>query len=73
MCIRYISEPSPPQAIEQQGETSYWPRRTPEDSKLDPEKSLQDQFNLLRIVDNERYPAYFELNGQRYLIKIFKQ
>ena len=28
------------------------------------------QFNLLRVVDNERYPAFFELDGRRYTIQI---
>jgi methionyl-tRNA formyltransferase len=47
-------------------------KRCPDDSRLDPEKSLADQFNLLRVVDNVRYPAFFDLNGFRYLIKIEK-
>jgi hypothetical protein len=34
--------------------------------------TLREQFNLLRVVDNERYPAYFELNGIKYVIKINK-
>ena len=33
-------------------------------------KSLDDQFNLLRTVDNNEYPAFFEINGRRYVIKI---
>lgn len=47
-------------------------KRTPEDSRLDPEKSIAEQFNLLRVVDNSRYPAFFDLNGFRYVIKIQK-
>jgi len=47
-------------------------RRTSEDSRLDPEKSIAEQFNLLRVVDNSRYPAFFDLNGFRYIIKIQK-
>lgn len=47
-------------------------KRTPEDSRLDPEKSIAEQFNLLRVVDNSRYPAFFDFNGFRYLIKIQK-
>ena len=30
------------------------------DSRLKPEYSFVEQFNLLRVVDNERYPGYFE-------------
>jgi methionyl-tRNA formyltransferase len=37
---------------------------------LDPQKSLAEQFNILRVVDNDRYPAFFEWNGRRYNLKI---
>ncbi len=50
----------------------YMPRRTPLDSQLDPGKSLAEQFDLLRVVDNERYPAFIYHRGKRYLIKIMK-
>lgn len=51
---------------------SYWPRRTPEDSRLDPSRSLAEQFELLRVVDNARYPAFFDLRGKRYTLRIEK-
>jgi len=57
---------------EQKGEESYYPRRRPEHSKLDIGKTIAEQFNLLRVCDNERYPAWFEINGNKYLIKINK-
>jgi methionyl-tRNA formyltransferase len=47
-------------------------RRTPEDSRIDPEKTLAEQFDLLRVVDAERYPAFFDYRGQRYYLKIEK-
>ena len=33
-------------------------RRTPEDSRLDPDKPLSDQFDLLRTVDNEDFRIF---------------
>ncbi|NMM06000.1 hypothetical protein [Polaromonas sp.] len=51
---------------------TYLPRRTPADSKIDPEKSIQDQFNLIRVCDPERFPAYFELHGHKYIIRLEK-
>jgi methionyl-tRNA formyltransferase len=54
----------------QKGEPSYYPRRKPVDSKIDPNKTIRELFPLLQVVDNERYPAYFELNGKRFLLKI---
>lgn len=56
--------------IDQTGEPSFYKKRTPEDSRLNPQKSIADQFNLLRVVDNDRYPAFFEWNGRRYHLKI---
>jgi methionyl-tRNA formyltransferase len=50
----------------------YMKKRTPADSRIDPNKSISEQFNLLRVVDSERYPAFFEYQGYRYLIKIEK-
>lgn len=54
----------------QTGEGSYYARRRPEDSKLDPSRTLIEQFNLLRVVDNQDYPAFFEMYGRLYKISI---
>lgn len=47
-------------------------KRTADDSCLDVDKSIRQQFNLLRVVDSERYPAYVDYLGQRYKITIEK-
>ena len=72
LCERFVAEfpEIVEQARPQAGEASMYARRGPEDSRLDPEVSLRDQFNLLRVVDNERYPAFFELDGRRYILQI---
>lgn len=57
----------------QKGEPSYYPRRKPNDSKLDIDISIKEQFNLLRVCDNKRYPAFFEKDGFKYIIKISKR
>lgn len=49
---------------------SWYRRRTPEDSRLDPQRPLAEQFDLLRVADPDRYPPFFELRGQRYEISI---
>ncbi len=54
------------EASVQQGEGSHYIRRRPDDSKLDPNRSLAEQFNLLRVVDNQRYPAFAEIEGRCY-------
>jgi methionyl-tRNA formyltransferase len=57
----------------QVGESTFYERRKAEDSKLDINKSIADQFNLLRVCDNERYPAYFSYKGSEYKILIEKK
>lgn len=57
-------------ATVQRGASSFYRRRTPEDSRLDPDKTLREQFALLRVADNERYPAFFEIGGHEYVIRV---
>ena len=57
----------------QKGKSNFLRRRSPKDSELNINKSIKDQFNLLRVVDNERYPAFFLHKDTKYLIKIFKE
>lgn len=54
----------------QSGEESAYPKRVPKDSRLDPFQSIASQFRLLRVVDNEAYPAFFELNGHCYTLRV---
>ncbi|MBW7835277.1 MAG: UDP-glucuronic acid dehydrogenase [Sphingomonadales bacterium] len=53
-------------------EPTYYPRRTPAMSEIDPARPLAEQFDLLRIADPARYPAFFTLRGHRYVLKIEK-
>lgn len=53
-------------------QATYYPRRTPADSELDPTKPLADQFDLLRIADPRRFPAFFKLRGHTYYLYIKK-
>lgn len=70
LCRRFMAEGTPPDGVEQQGEASLYPRRSPEDSRLDPHKTIAEQFDLLRVVDNHRYPAFFDFRGRRYHILV---
>jgi len=51
---------------------TYRPKRTPQDSRLDINKSISDQFDLMRLSDPNRFPAYFEYLGHRYTLKLEK-
>jgi methionyl-tRNA formyltransferase len=50
----------------QVGEPSYYPRRSAADSEVDPERTLLELFDALRVADNERYPAFFRHLGKEY-------
>lgn len=50
----------------------YLNRRVPADSQLNPNKTIAEQFDLLRIVDAERYPAFIIYRRKKYIIKIEK-
>jgi methionyl-tRNA formyltransferase len=56
----------------QVGEPTFYKKRQPEDSQLDPYKNIISQFNLLRVADYYRFPAYFIIGSQRYNIKLEK-
>ena len=56
--------------VNQNGDESFYEKRDKKDSKLNIDKTIRDKFNLLRVVNNSDYPAYFELDGNRYILKI---
>lgn len=60
---------SPVSETPQSGEPSHYARRTPEDSRLDLDKTLREQFSLMRICD-PRFPAFFEIDGHRYEVQL---
>lgn len=58
--------------VQQEGSATYYKRRHPDDSRLDPHKTIAEQFNLLRVCDQNRYPSFFEYQGCKYIVKIEK-
>ena len=54
----------------QTGDPTYFRRRNATDSELDVGRTLSEQFNLLRTVDNVRYPAWFRIAGKKYRLHI---
>lgn len=72
ICKGFVSEyPSVlSKAQDQEGEASFYPRRRPKDSELDPNKTIAEQFNVFRVVENKSYPAFFELWGRRFVFQV---
>lgn len=73
MCTALLAMPEPPRGVAQEGEPTSYARRSPADSRLDVDRSLADVFDLLRGVDNDVYPAFFDHRGHRYVLRIEKQ
>jgi|TARA_B110000879_G_C11149126_1_gene503756 methionyl-tRNA formyltransferase len=58
-----------PQA-QQDTKATYYPKRTSQDSRIDIHESIESQFNLLRVCDPNRFPAFFIKDGKRYKLII---
>lgn len=71
MALNYIKN-FPMKGVPQSGGSSFYSKRKKKDSYLDPQKSILENFNLLRISDNESYPARMVLNGTEYIVKIYE-
>ena len=52
---------------------TYWPKRTLKDSEIDLNKSISEQFDLLRVSDPYRFPAFFYKDGKKFKIIITKE
>jgi methionyl-tRNA formyltransferase len=49
---------------------TYWPKRKPKDSEIDIYKPIANQFDLIRICDPNRFPAFFYIDDKKFILKI---
>jgi methionyl-tRNA formyltransferase len=56
----------------QKGKSTFFRKRKSEDSKISIDKNIKSQFNLLRISNNNDWPAFFLYKKNKYILKIFK-
>ena len=71
LCLRFLLARPDLEPIPQTGEPTFYRKRTVADDRLDETRSLAENFNHLRIVDNDAYPAWFEHGGRRFIVKIY--
>jgi methionyl-tRNA formyltransferase len=64
--LDFILENPDIEPVPQTGNPTWHLKRNPANSELDPSRSIASQFNLLRVCDPDRYPAFFELFGERF-------
>ena len=57
----------------QYGNESFYRRREKKDSELKISKTIEENFNLLRISNNDDWPAFFYFKGAKYILKIYKE
>lgn len=70
--LTLISSGAYPDPQPQHISPTYYRRRTPADSEVDPSQSLRDLFPTIRLMDPQRYPAFFHLHGHTYTIELKK-
>jgi methionyl-tRNA formyltransferase len=70
LCLRFLAAPEEPLGQSQTGKSTTFRRRTPLDSEIDPDKTIAAQFDLLRTVDNDNFPAFFSFRGRSYKLAI---
>jgi methionyl-tRNA formyltransferase len=70
LCLRFVASPEEPLGQSQIGEPTTLRRRIPADSELDPNVPIAAQFDLLRTVDNDNFPAFFSFRGRSYKLAI---
>jgi methionyl-tRNA formyltransferase len=56
----------------QTGKETVYLRRKDVNDKLNIDKSIKEQFNHFRIANNDEYPLWFEMDGHKYKIKIYR-
>jgi len=71
MVVRFVDSYPNLRSEQQAGAETFYKKRAPKDSELDADKPIKEQFSLLRVVDNERYPAFFQYKGRKYVLKIY--
>lgn len=73
MILKFVKIHDQLRPTKQIGKSTFYKRRNKNDSELNINKSIKSQFNLLRVVDNNNYPAYFHYKNNKYVIKIYKE
>lgn len=71
LCLEFLQNYKNLKAKRQKGKESFYPKRSAKDSELDINKSLNEQFNLLRTCSNEEFPAFFYKDGKKFILKIY--
>jgi len=67
----YKSNKKAPSSKKQNGQSTFFKKLEKKDSEINIYKSIKSQFNRLRTVDNNNFPAFFLYKKRKYMLKIF--
>ncbi|MBN1384688.1 MAG: methionyl-tRNA formyltransferase [Elusimicrobia bacterium] len=70
MCLKLLETRHKLRPKKQTGKCTFYRKRTSRDSELNINKTIKKQFNLLRLVNNNHFPAFFYYKGHKYILKI---
>ena len=70
MVLEHLTQKQKPEGAKQIGKSTFYRKRSSSDSEINPNISIGKQFNLLRIVDNTKYPAFFHYKNKKYILRI---
>lgn len=65
-----VDEEASIEPTDQIGEPTFYPRRKPSDSEIDPHKTIAEQFDLIRVSDPLRYPAFLRYRGEEFVLRL---
>lgn len=57
--------------VPQTGNPTFYRRRKMEDNRMDVNKTLADQFDKIRVSDNNKFPSWFTYRGRKYKLRIY--
>jgi methionyl-tRNA formyltransferase len=70
--LNALRQGAEPRAQNERLASEYPRRRTPEDSEVDPSRSLSSLFNHIRASDQDEFPAFFYYMGEKVCIKFWR-
>jgi len=70
--LKFIKQWPDIKPVKQIGRATFYRRRGTDDNRLDINMTIKQQFDKLRVGDNERFPSWFSYRGKRYEVRIYE-
>lgn len=70
MVVEFVEAYPDVQCVPQKGVESYYRKRNQSDDELSIQSTLGELFNKIRVCDPNNYPAWFEVRGRKFELRI---